>query len=221
MFDLEPHVALAIFTDMLSGANVTVFRNAQADTVTIAANKESPVLQSVQTTDGRRFAARVFIDASYEGDLMARAGVDYRVGRESRQEYDESLNGYRLSNQGHEFSVAVDPYGADGSLLPMLMSFNASLVAGQADDRVQSYNFRLCVTQEPSNRVPFIKPAGYDPAYWELARRYFTDPKIAPRVAAPCGNVAGYCGGSSANPKKHDLNNGGPISTDYVGGSWK
>lgn len=117
----------------------------------------------------------------------------------------------------------------------------AQSVPGQADAKVQAYNFRLCVTTDPTNKVPFPKPAGYDPAYWELARRYFTDPRIVPCVRAPSGNVAGcrkdsagvyQSAGSDAGTadvdehlkKDHrgaDLNNGGPISTDFVGASWK
>ena len=77
------------------------------------------------------------------------------------------------------------------------------------------------MTTNPQNSVPFAKPAGYDPEYWELARRYFNHPDIVPRVNAPCGNVAGYGGGNAAGDRKFDLNNGGPISTDLVGGSWK
>ena len=126
----------------------------------------------------------------YEGDLMARAGVSYRVGRESASEYNESLNGYRKSNEGHEFSVAVDPFEAAGGqqaqaqqkqlqaqdqdqdqdqdralppkLLQMVRPFDESQsTPGQADKKVQSYNFRLCVTTNTSNQVAFVKPSGY------------------------------------------------------------
>lgn len=147
----------------------------------------------------------------------------------------------RKANEGHEFSVAVDPFAKAGSgsgeLLPMVDRFDAAAaVPGMGDKKVQSYNFRLCVTTNPANKVPFPKPAGYDPEYWELARRYFN---LVPAecVRAPSGNVAG-CRKDEASGKWHqpdlvgddsvhvddhrgaDLNNGGPISTDFVGGSW-
>jgi hypothetical protein len=136
--------------------------------------------------------------------------VSYAVGRESSTQYNESLNGYRSANQGHEFSVAVDPFArtsknstvdtvrahtntsstadtvvpgeaggmkmdreAPRELLQMVERFDPSeSTPGQADKKVQSYNFRLCVTQNTSNQVKFVKPAGYDASYWELARRY-------------------------------------------------
>lgn len=218
MFNLEPHVALELFLAMLSEANVTVFYRAAVASVGV---DSQGTLTALSTTDERSFSAKVFVDSSYEGDLMARAGVDHRVGREAAGEYNESLNGYRLKNQGHEFSVAIDPYDSDGNILPMLSAANTSMKLGMADKRVQAYNYRLCVTRQKDNQVAFSEPQGYDPEHWELARRYFTHPAIAPKVKAPCGNTAGYCGGPSANPDKWDLNNGGPISTDFVGGSWE
>lgn len=174
---------------------------------------------------------------------MARAGVDYAIGREGVAKYNESLNGIRTANTGHEFSVAVDPFVSKGSkqLLPMVNAFDPAAIPGDPDNKTQAYNFRLCVTTNPQNLVPFAKPAGYDPSYWELARRYFTNPKIVPCVRAPSGNVAGCRKNSetgelyqpegddagsrvpSAQAGDHrgaDLNNGGPISTDFVGGSW-
>jgi hypothetical protein len=225
---LEPHVALEIFHALVADANVSLFSRAPVAAVA----KNGARVTALTTVDGRVFEADVFIEADYEGDLMARAGVSYVIGREGIAEYNESLNGVRVANEGHEFSVAVDPFAAGGTreLLPMVNRFDPlQSVPGRADKKVQSYNFRLCVTTNPANKVPFPKPAGYDPAYWELARRYFTDPRIVPCVRAPSGNVAG-CGKApeggvvySAGRKDHrgaDLNNGGPISTDFVGGSW-
>ena len=176
---------------------------------------------------------------------MARAGVDYTIGREGVARYNESLNGIRSGNKGHEFSVVVDPFVNEdrSELLPMVNAFDPLAMPGDPDNKTQAYNFRLCVTTNPENLVPFAKPVGYDPAYWELARRYFTNPKIVPCVRAPSGNVAGcrkngktgewyqpegddvggYLSSRLAANGDHrgaDLNNGGPISTDYVGGSW-
>jgi hypothetical protein len=226
-FDWEPHVALQLLHRLVREANVTLFENAQVETVT----KTGPQLTGLTTVDGRSFTAAVFVEADYEGDLMARAGVSWTHGREGVTEYNESLAGYRLRNQGHEFSVSVDPFveGTTDQLLPMLSIWDPPggggggvdplKAEGQPDSKTQSYNFRLCVTTNKTNAVPFAKPAGYNSSYWELARRYFTHPLIVPKVSAPCGNVASYCGGGGVG-LKHDLNNGGPISTDFVGGSW-
>ena len=241
--------SLQIFEQLVADANVSLFSNAPVQTVAKAGAR----LTSLTTVDGRTFAAGVFIEADYEGDLMARAGVSYTIGREASATYNESLNGVRVGNEGHEFAVAVDPFGRASTsrgplrwLLPMVNAFDPrASVPGQADKKVQAYNFRLCVSTDPGNSVPFRKPVGYDPAYWELARRYFSIPRIAQCVRAPSGNVAGCVknagsgewhqpqpdddGGGAAyatanrakgDHRGADLNNGGPISTDFVGGSW-
>jgi hypothetical protein len=220
-FNWEPHVALELLHALIANASVTLIDKAQVETVIKTGGK----LTGLTTVDGRSFTASVFVEADYEGDLMARAGVSWTHGREGKDQYNESLAGYRLANQGHEFSVAINPYvQGTQDLLPMLTPWtppenDPTRAEGQADSKTQSYNFRLCVTTNKTNLVPFTKPDGYDPEYWELARRYFSHPLIVPRVSAPCGNVAAYCGGGGVG-SKHDLNNGGPISTDFIGGSW-
>jgi hypothetical protein len=223
-FNWEPHVALELLHRLIKDANVSLFSKAQVESV----EKSGTRLTSLTTLDGRTFTAGVFVEADYEGDLMARAGVSWTYGREGTKQYNESLAGYRLSNQGHEFSVAIDPYiTGTQELLPMLSAWDPPATSnpkndprGEPDNKTQSYNFRLCVTTNKSNSVAFVKPHGYDPSYWELARRYFTHPLIAPKVHAPCGNIDSYCGGGGIG-LKIDLNNGGPISTDFVGGSWR
>lgn len=204
-FNWEPHVALELLHRMIQEAQVTLVENAQVEAVA----KEGAKLTGLTTVDGRSFTARVFISADYEGDLMPRAGVSWTHGREGRDMYNESLAGYRLANQGHEFSVAINPYLSNASreLLPMLTPWNPPAddplkAEGKGDNRTQAYNFRLCVTTNKTNLVPFTKPDGYDPTYWELARRYFTHPLIAPKVHAPCGNVASYCGGGGIGLKR-------------------
>lgn len=186
-FQLEPHVALELFQALLSSTDVELFEHALVQAVT----KNGTTITSIELVDGRVFEAGVFIEADYEGDLMARANVSYAVGRESRDAYNESLAGYRTSNAGHEFSVSVSPVDDKGTLLPMVNDWvDPAAVEGQGDAKVQSYNFRcveyetpaeivphlarlrrLCVTTDPNNSISFTKPAGYDPTYWELARR--------------------------------------------------
>ena len=206
-FNWEPHIALELLHRMIEEAQVTLVQNAQVETVAKAGSK----LTGLTTVDGRSFTARVLISADYEGDLMPRAGISWTHGREGRDMYNESLAGYRLANQGHEFSVAINPYQvlSNGSrkLLPMMTPWNPPAgdpvsAEGKGDNRTQAYNFRLCVTTNRTNLVPFAKPNGYDPTYWELARRYFTHPLIAPKVHAPCGNVASYCGGGGIGLKR-------------------
>ena len=123
---------------------------------------------------GQVYAARMFIDASYEGDLMAGAGVSYHVGREDNSVYGETLNGVQLGAKTHQFKVPVDPYRTAGDpasgLLPGIHAGSPG-EQGQGDQRVQAYNFRMCLTDVPENRVPFPKPAGYDPQRYELVLR--------------------------------------------------
>ena len=133
---LEPHVALEIFHKLVADANVSLFSSAPVAAVA----KTGARLTSLTTVDGRTFTAAVFIEADYEGDLMARANVSYTIGREGVAKYNESLNGVRVGNEGHEFCVAVDPFvtGSKEETLPMVNKFDtATSVPGQADKKVQ------------------------------------------------------------------------------------
>jgi hypothetical protein len=216
-YNLEPHVALALFHDMLnrtSPGSVDLFQRAQV----VSAFKSGAFITGLETTAGDLFRGSVFIDASYEGDLTARAGVTFTHGRESAGRYNESLAGWRSGVGEHQFQEVISPFDANGQILPMVQPFDADEFVGKGDGKQQAYNFRLCATKNKSNQVSFPKPVNYDPTYWELARRYFNHPKVTSAAQAPCGNVKGYCGGPIPN-EKWDLNNGGPISTDFIGGS--
>jgi hypothetical protein len=152
---------------------------------------------------------RIFIDATYEGDLMAKAGVSYHVGREANATYDETLNGVQLGSKKHQFLVPVDPYVKPGDpasgLLPGLHAGGPG-EHGQGDHRVQAYNFRMCLTNAPENRLPFPKPAGYDPLRYELLLRYIQ------------GGVWDAFGSNLPMPnRKTDTNNNGGFSTDNIG----
>ena len=125
--------------------------------------KSGAVIKSIRLDDDRNFVAKTFVDASYEGDLLRFAGVNYTVGRESREQYNESWGGRRHGSDGaeNEWRVAVNPYGSNGELLPGLLSHEdaAHIVPPfEGDSTVMAYNFRLCVTQNASNKVPFTKP---------------------------------------------------------------
>src|SRR5438477_11716645 len=112
--------------------------------------KDVTRIVSITTESGNAYRGKVFIDATYEGDLMAKAGVSYHVGREANSEYGETLNGVRAVTPGHQFTVDVDPYLQPGNpasgLLPFIQPGDGGK-PGEGDKRVQTYNFRLCMTK--------------------------------------------------------------------------
>ncbi|HEX3880579.1 MAG TPA: FAD-dependent oxidoreductase, partial [Bryobacteraceae bacterium] len=210
----EPSVAERIFDDMVREAGVTLFlksRLREHDGV----KKEASRIVELDTESGDRFTAKEFIDSSYEGDLMAQAGVSYTVGRESSQKYGESLAGVRDKTPLHQFLVNVSPFDANGRLLPEI-SARSLPPAGSEDVAVQSYNFRLCLT-EASDRIPFAKPPGYDAARYELLARFLAARQKTEGKAPAIGTVMKI---DRLPNRKTDVNNNGAFSTDYIGGSW-
>ncbi len=163
----EPHVAAKITKAMLDEAGVKVLTKR----VLKSANKEGARINQITTSDGD-FVAKVFIDGTYEGDLMAAAGVSWTIGREGRKEFGESLAG----KQYPKAKMAMSGLNADGKPLPLITTTNAG-PDQEGDKNVMVYSFRLCVTKEAANRVPFPKPANYDPARFEVVRRYFAQEK--------------------------------------------
>jgi hypothetical protein len=203
-WSFEPHVAEQTMNAMLSEAKVPVrFGQRLASVV-----KEAGRIRALKTTDGAEFSARVFIDASYEGDLMKAAGVSYTVGREGRERYNESLAGRRELLPGrHQFNCAISPW-KDGRLLPYITPEEKLVPTGAADGKFQSYCFRLCLTDVAENRLPVPRPEGYDPSRYELLRRY---------LAVNGEKVPGVLGISRLPNGKCDANSSGPISTDLLG----
>jgi hypothetical protein len=200
----EPHVAEKVFEDLLRESNVTVFLGHDIDAV----EKDGPRITRLATTGGEMITGRVFIDASYEGDLMARAGVRYRVGREGRAEYGESLAG----KQYPKAKVPVSPFAADGILLPLLTGSDAG-DADAGDEKIMTYSFRMCFATDPNAAVPITRPDDYDQARYELFRRQFAaDPKAQFPI-----DLYPIPGG------KLDGNNGigRQISLGLVGASWE
>ena len=156
--------------------------------------------------------AKQFIDCTYEGDLMARAGVSYFTGRESNETYDETLNGVQMS-VWHQFPDGVDPYIIEGdstSGYTVERCVNTLKDKGSGDNLIQAYNFRLCLTDVPENRRPFEKPASYDPAKYELLARAMQ--KMTPNI----NNYLLFNWGIMPD-HKYDVNNKGPLSTDMIG----
>lgn len=204
---VEPYVAERIFRQWLAEAKVNLRFGQRVASVV----KNGTRIVSATMESGEAYVAPVFIDASYEGDLMARAGVAYTVGRESRAHYGESLAGVIAFSEKHQFLAPVDPHEPGGALLP-LVSAEPLAEPGSGDKKVQAYNFRLCLTQVPENRVRFPKPEGYDPAEYELLRRY-----LAAKPGLAVGDILNPL---SVNNGKTDANNNGPFSTDVIGESW-
>lgn len=204
----EPHVAEAVMNDLVQEAKVKVVLGERLD-LTAGVKKDAGRITAIRMESGRQFAARVFIDAGYEGDLMAKAGVSYHVGREANSVYKETFNGVQLGSKKHQFNVPVDPYIKPGDpasgLLPGIHPGSPG-EHGQGDRRVQAYNFRMCLTDDLANRLPFPKPAGYDPLRYELLRRYID----------AC--VFDALGSNLPMPnRKTDTNNNGAFSTDNIG----
>jgi ribulose 1,5-bisphosphate synthetase/thiazole synthase len=212
MWMFEPHVADLIFADMLKTAGVTVYLNQRLMTV----RKDKARISELVTEDAEVFRARVFIDATYEGDLMAKADVSTSVGRESNREYGETLNGIRAETPKHQFLVAVDPYVKPGDTNSGLLSFiqvNRGGKPGEGDAKVQAYNFRLCFTTNEANRLPIEPPEEYDPQEFELLARYIEALVAAGRKPT----LSDFWHPLWLPNQKTDINNNGAFSTDMIG----
>lgn len=157
----EPHVALRVTLQMLDEADVAVLTGRYLRSVTVEGSR----ITSLVTEDGA-FEAAVFVDGTYEGDLMAAAGVDWTVGREGRDAYGESLAGKRYPKA----RMDIDGFDEEGGLLPLVTTSDAG-PEEVGDDNVMVYSFRLCLTEDPENRVPMPAPDAYDPARFEVVRR--------------------------------------------------
>ena len=195
----EPHVAMRVTRSMLAEAGVTTLTEAGLRAV----QKDGPRITALET-DGGVFEARVFVDGTYEGDLMAAAGVSWTIGREGRAVYGESLAGKQYPKQ----RMDIDGFDDAGELLPLLTTSDAGPDV-EGDGCIMTYSFRLCLTADPANRVPMPEPRRYDPARFEVVRR---------ALRAGVGGV-----GFDLYPlpgKKFDGNNsiGGQFSLGLVGG---
>ena len=217
----EPHVAQAAMDALVKDAGLTVFLKETLDRAPGGVTKEGTRIQAFRTSSGKVFAAKVFIDASYVGDLMAAAGVSYSVGREPNTLFAETLNGaqrgddkprkhYTQKDKDH-FIKDVDPYVKPGDpssgLLPFV--FAEDPVPGEGDRRIQAYNYRLCVTTDPANRLPFAKPEGYRELDHEMLLRNLEAGDVRfPALIHKLPNG------------KADWNSMHAVGTDYVGANW-
>ena len=213
MWIFEPHVAEEAFETLIKQNNITVHRDEWLDREN-GVTREKGRITSIKTLSGKVYKGKIFIDATYEGDLMASAGVSYTVGREDNTLYGETWNGVQAGvfHHGHYFKDKIDPYKVPGDpssgLLPRISSGKPG-VNGSGDSKIQAYCYRLCLTQYGENRVPITKPDGYDSTQYELLVR----------VADTRWNefFAKY---DPIPNHKTDVNNHGPFSYDNVGMNW-
>ncbi len=205
---VEPKVAESIFRRMLREAGVTVLleRRLRAKD---GVQKEGATIRTIALENGERVASRLFADATYEGDLMAQAGVSFTWGREGSEQYGEPLAGVRSETPFHQFLVDLKPEGAG-------VSGDAGS-PGAADRKVQAYNFRMIFSHDPANQVPYPKPPNYDPQRYELLARLLEAMQVKLGRPQKMGEVLSI--GPIPN-QKADINNQGPVSTDYIGKSW-
>jgi hypothetical protein len=212
----EPHVGEEIFGSLLRDAGVTVYfheRLVEQGGIELQGKR----ILSILTSGGKRWRAQIFADCSYEGDLMAQAKISYTWGREAASEYGESLAGVRGETPKHQFLWPVSAYDDARHLLPEIDP-GPLAPPGSGDKKVQAYNFRLILTNDPANRLPFPRPDGYDRSRFALLERYLGE------FEQHMGRAPGFK--DVTNPvlipnHKADFNNNGPFSTDYIGHSWK
>lgn len=211
----EPDVDETIFSDMLKDAGVKVYFHEQLREKKGATVADKRIV-SITTADGKQWKAKVFADCSYEGELMKQAHVSYTLGRESSKDYGESLAGVRETSSGHFFAWPVSAYDDQHHLLPEIDP--GPLAAwGSGDKKVQAYNFRLILTTDPADRLPFPMPEGYDRSRFALLARYLNEFQQH-RGRAP--GVHDIFLITLIPNHKADFNNNGPFSTDYIGHSW-
>ncbi len=211
MWIFEPHAAEKVFEDFVKEYKLAVFRNEWLDRSSNGIVKTNGSIRSIKTLSGNVYKGKMFIDATYEGDLMALAGVSYHVGREANSVYNEKWNGIQagIFHHGHHFKSKISPYKIVGNtssgLLPEISSEKLGS-NGTGDNKIQAYCFRMCLSNHPENRISFPKPVGYDAARYELVARVFD-----------AGWRELFDKYDAIPNRKTDTNNHGPFSTDYIG----
>lgn len=206
MWTWEPKVAEAVFNDFVQEAGIPVYWNQRLAGAEMDGNR----ITSITMEDGTVFKAKMFIDCTYEGDLMAKAGVTYTIGREPNSQYGETINGIQAGRTGNQLPDGIDPYVVPGDpssgLLPGVNP-NAGGPNGAGDGRVQAYNYRMCLTDDPANRIMVQKPEGYDEKDYEILFR-----------AIEAGQKDKFWKTDMMPNRKTDSNNASGISTDFIGG---
>ena len=214
MWTFEPSAALAILEGWEKRDGLDIRRGEWLDREN-GVEKADGRIVAIRTLSGNVYRGKVFIDATYEGDLMAAAGVSYAVGREANSVYGETISGVQFREaRAHQMKWHVSPYVEDGKpesgLLPGIEPRNPDEKDGDGDRRVQAYNFRMCLTDDPENRIPFAKPANYNELEYELLFRNFEKGESAiPWINSKMPN------------RKTDTNNNRGFSTDFIGRNYE
>jgi hypothetical protein len=209
----EPHVADSLFCDYTKRAKITVLYGERLHTVKKSNNTITAItLENAKNSEiTREIKAKQYIDCSYEGDLMAKAAVSYTTGREADSVYNETVNGVQLKDK-HQFPDNIDPYTIPGhpeSGLLWGISPDSLQPDGTGDKKIQSYNFRLCLSNDPANRIPITRPTHYDSTHYELLLRFL--------ATHPVKNLDAILKVDAMPNHKTDINNNGPFSTDMIG----
>ncbi|MDA3872394.1 MAG: FAD-dependent oxidoreductase [Kiritimatiellae bacterium] len=226
-WQFEPKVASSVFDTYIREHDIPVRLGQFLDQVEV----ENHRIRSIRLLGGLTVTSDYFMDATYEGDLLAKAGVSHHIGREANSVYGETINGVQVRDK-HQFVAPVDPYVVEGDprsgTLPGIRQETCAL-QGSGDCMIQAYNFRMCMTDDPELRIPWVKPEGYDPAEYEVARRWFRHSQTGHNALLPHDadgdqvpptkfdvlrprTPGGFC--------KTDTNNHGPISSDFIGRNW-
>lgn len=232
MWTFEPSAALKVYQEMMRPEKIDLVYNERLNRES-GVKKQGQKIVEIEMESGRKFKGKMFIDATYEGDLMAAAGVSYTYGRESNKQYGETLNGVQANKLGltlkgaisrnslhHNFIDGVDPYIVKGDpssgLLPFIEKGKPG-IDGHADKGIQAYCFRMTLTDVPENRIPFKKPDNYNELDYELLFRnyeaadgaledmYYYGESVVPWINTPMPN------------RKTDTNNQKGFSTDFIG----
>ena len=208
MWTFEPRAAMSVFNDFIQQCSIPVIYSQRIDRVE-GVEKQDGSIVSIQMESGREFHGKMFIDATYEGDLMAVAGVSYTLGREAVSEYGESLNGVQTRMAiHHQFEDGIDPYLVEGDsasgLLPGIHKDPGE--EGSGDQKIQAYCFRMCLTDVPENRISLRKPGPYNELEYELLFRALENGYRGPFFIM-----------SMMPNRKTDANNRGGFSSDFIG----
>ena len=222
MWTFEPSAALAILERWERDNKLEIVRGEFLDRKPGGVVRKGSRIVAIKTLSGKTFRGKMFVDATYEGDLMAAAGVSYTIGREANSVYGETISGIeRALSKNHQFNKGVSPYVKPGDpssgLLPYVEP-DTDEPDGTGDGRVQAYCFRMCLTDDPSNRIPFVKPEGYNPQNYELLLRNLEaiDPETFVKNASHFWHFMPWINSRMPN-RKTDTNNRSGFSTDFIG----
>ena len=235
MWTFEPSAALKVYHDMIKDLDITLVYKQKLNRTT-GISKEANVINSISMESGDTYFGKIFIDATYEGDLLAAAGISYTVGRESNSQYGESLNGVQAHEFGktllgtisynsthHNFIDGVDPYIVKGDpssgLLPFIHEGGPG-IEGEDDEAIQAYCFRMTLTDHPENRIPFEKPEKYNELEYELLFRNYEAAEGPIEEMYSYGDPLVPWINSKMPNRKTDTNNQKGFSTDFIGQNW-